>query len=104
MSDVYQALAHPVRRKILALLSERAMTAGEIADHFDLAKPTLSGHFALLKEADLVSVERRGSSLLYRINVSVAEEAIAGLMDLLRVGADETRAPLGLFRAKPRRG
>ena len=82
MSDVFDALAHPVRRKILKLLRRRAMSAGELADRFDLAKPTLSGHFAVLKAADLVTTERQGTTILYRVNMSVLEEAAAGLMDL----------------------
>ena len=81
MQDVYKALAHPVRRQILAMLRERAHTAGELADAFDLSKPTLSGHFNVLREADLVSVERSGVTLNYRINLSVAEEALTGLME-----------------------
>ncbi len=89
MTDVYRALAHPVRRKILAMLRKRAHTAGELADAFDLAKPTLSGHFAVLREAGLVSVERQGTSLIYRINLSVAEEALSSLMNMLGVGAPE---------------
>lgn len=84
--DAFQALAHPVRRKILTLLRERAMSAGELSDAFDLAKPTMSGHFAALREADLVSVERRGATLVYRINLSVVEDALVGLLDALRVG------------------
>ena len=91
MSDLFQALAHPVRRDILAMLRERAMSAGEIADAFAVSKPTMSGHFAVLKEAGLVTVERRGASLIYRINLSVAEEAVAGLMALLRI--DPATAP-----------
>ena len=51
MNGVYKALSDPTRRRILELLRRRDMTAGELADHFDLAKPTLSGHFAVLKEA-----------------------------------------------------
>ncbi len=86
MSDIYKALAHPVRREILNRLRERAHTAGELADAFDLAKPTLTGHFAVLREAGLVDSEKSGASVIYRINMSVAEEALSGLMDLLRVG------------------
>ena len=82
MNDVFDALAHPVRRKILKLLRRRAMSAGELADQFDLAKPTLSGHFAVLKAADLVTTERQGTTILYRVNLSVLEEAAAGLMDI----------------------
>ena len=76
MSDVFGALAHPVRRKILNLLRNRAMSAGDLAAHFDLAKPPLSGHFAVLKAADLVTSERKGTTILYRLNVSVVEEFV----------------------------
>jgi DNA-binding transcriptional ArsR family regulator len=90
MSDVFDALAHPVRRKILKLLGTRAMSAGEIADKFDLAKPTLSGHFAVLKAADLVSTERQGTTILYRAKMSVLEEAVAGLMAIAGRGKKGT--------------
>jgi DNA-binding transcriptional ArsR family regulator len=83
MSDVFDALAHPVRREILKLLREGAMSAGDIAAHFDLAKPTLSGHFAILKTAGLVTAERRGTTILYRLNMSVMEEAMAALLGLM---------------------
>ena len=86
MDAVYKALAHPVRRKILAMLRERALAAGELAVAFDLAKPTLSGHFNVLKSAGLVSVERRGASLIYRANVSVLEDALTGLFEAFRLG------------------
>jgi DNA-binding transcriptional ArsR family regulator len=82
MSDVFDALAHPIRRKILSLLRKRPMSAGELAEKFDIAKPTLSGHFAVLKAADLVSTERQGTTIIYRINMSVLEEALAALMDI----------------------
>lgn len=80
MSDVFGALAHPVRRKILKLLRDGPMSAGDLAAHFDLAKPTLSGHFTVLKAADLVTSERKGTTILYRLNMSVLEEAMAALM------------------------
>jgi len=82
MSDVFDALAHPGRRKILRLLRKRPMSAGEIAEKIDLAKPTLSGHFAVLKAADLVSTERRGTTIIYRLNLSVLEEALSALMEI----------------------
>lgn len=82
MSDVFGALAHPVRRKILRLLQGGAMSAGDLAAEFALAKPTLSGHFAVLKAADLVTTERKGTTILYRLNMSVLEEALAALMSL----------------------
>jgi ArsR family transcriptional regulator len=86
MPEVYKALADPTRRRILQLLREREMTAGELAGHFDLAKPTLSGHFAVLREAGLVSPEKAGATITYRLNVSVLEEAVMALMDGFKLG------------------
>ena len=82
VNAVFEALSHPVRRKILALLKTGPMSAGELAQHFDIAKPTLSVHFSKLKDADLVSVERRGTSLIYHLNMSILEEALAGFLTL----------------------
>jgi len=97
MSLVFKALSDPTRRRILELLREQERSAGELASHFDLSKPTLSGHFAVLREAGLVDVQRQGTSLIYRLNVSVLEEALMALMQGLRIGAarpeDETPAP-----------
>jgi DNA-binding transcriptional ArsR family regulator len=83
--SAYKALADATRRRILKLLGERPMTAGEIADKFDLAKSTLSGHFAVLKAADLIQEERRGATIVYSLNLSVVEETLAAVMDLLKV-------------------
>lgn len=83
---VFKALAHPVRREILRLLRDGPMTAGELAGHFDVSKPTMSGHYALLKEAGLITPEREGVTIHYRLNVSVAEEAAAMLMELAGAG------------------
>ena len=81
MSEVYKALADPTRRRILELLREREMSAGDIADNFKLAKPTLSGHFAVLRAAGLITPEKTGTTIIYRLNVSVLEEALMALMD-----------------------
>jgi len=89
MSDLFGALSHPARREILKLLREKPMSAGELAAHFDLAKPTLSGHFAVLKAADLVTAERHGTTILYRLNMSVLEEAVAALMSIARTQGDD---------------
>ena len=86
MAEIYKALADPTRRRILELLREREMSAGEIADHFDLSKPTLSGHFNVLREAGLVDAERSGTTIVYRLNVSVLEEALMALFDSFRLG------------------
>ena len=80
INSVFDALSHPVRRKILQLLKARPLSAGELAEHFELSKPTLSVHFAKLKEAELVSVERQGTSLIYHLNMSILEEALSGFL------------------------
>lgn len=92
MSDLFAALAHPVRRDILRLLRQRPLSAGALADHFDLAKPTMSGHFAVLKGAGLIAVSRKGTTLTYRINLSVMEEALAALMEIAGTGKKDMQA------------
>jgi ArsR family transcriptional regulator, arsenate/arsenite/antimonite-responsive transcriptional repressor len=89
MNEVFEALAHPVRREILRLLRKKAMTAGELAEHFEIAKPTLSGHFTVLKNADLVTTERNGTSITYRLNMSVMEEALAAFVALAGIKGKE---------------
>jgi DNA-binding transcriptional ArsR family regulator len=86
MNEVYKALSDPTRRRILELLRRRDMTAGELADQFDLAKPTLSGHFQVLKEADLIQADKVATTITYRLNVSVLEEALLALMNSFKLG------------------
>ena len=103
MSEVYKALADPTRRRILEMLREREMNAGEISRHFDLAKPTLSGHFAVLREAGLVTPEKSGTTITYRLNVSVLEEALMALMGAFKfLDAKPQAAPAPA--PKPRKG
>ena len=64
------------------MLRKRPMTAGELAEQFDIAKPTLSGHFNVLKTANLVTNERSGTTITYHLNMSVLEEAMAALLDI----------------------
>ncbi len=82
ITKVFEALSHPVRRKVLALLKAGPKSAGELAGHFEISKPTLSVHFAKLREAELVAVERQGTSLIYHLNTSVLEQALAGVLSL----------------------
>jgi DNA-binding transcriptional ArsR family regulator len=88
VNKVYRALADPTRRRILALLRERDMTAGELAAQFDLAWPTISGHFRVLKDADLIQADRQGTTISYHLNVSLLEEAMRALMDAFRFATD----------------
>ena len=83
---MYHALAHPARRRILKLLGSGPMSAGDLAQQFDVSKPTMSGHFNVLKDAGLVQAERDGTTIRYRLNVSVLEEAAAAILDLVGAG------------------
>ena len=83
-STVFKALAHPLRRQVMAKLRGGPKNSGELADAFDTSWPTVSRHLAVLKEAELITAEREGTSILYRANTSVLEDAIGMLMDLTR--------------------
>ena len=91
MDQVFKAISDPTRREILKLLRSRDLTAGEIAERFPLAKSTLSGHFNVLKYAGLIVAERRGTSVVYSLNLSAFEEAAAAVMDLLGTGKPKGR-------------
>jgi len=78
----FKAIADPTRREILRLLRKGEMTAGEIAERFDMTKPTMSHHFAVLREADLVTSRREGQTIWYGLNTSVLEDVIAWAVDL----------------------
>ncbi len=86
MSDVFKALAHPARRQILEVLKAGPKSAGEIADAFNLSKPTLSGHFAKLKAADLISAEPDGTTIYYTLNMAVLKEAMLDFVDTMGLG------------------
>lgn len=79
MSGVFRALADPTRRRVLALLRERPMSAGALADQFDVSRPTMSAHFNVLREAGLIDATRHGKTIIYRLRMSVLEEALMGL-------------------------
>jgi DNA-binding transcriptional ArsR family regulator len=87
MNSVFKALSDPTRRRILQLLRERPMTAGQLAEHFDCAKPTLSAHFAVLREADLVGSEKVGTSITYSLKVSVLEDALLSFAETVGIGS-----------------
>ncbi|MED4903495.1 autorepressor SdpR family transcription factor [Parageobacillus thermoglucosidasius] len=82
MNHVYKALADPTRRDILNLLKNKDLTAGEIADHFRISKPSISHHLNLLKQADLVHAEKKGQYIYYSINTTVLQDVLAWLLSL----------------------
>ncbi len=90
MGDGFKALADPTRRRILELLSGGDLSAGEIAEHFAMAKPSVSHHLAVLKAAGLVSDERQGQNIMYSVNLTVFQELLKWFYDLgIREGASD---------------
>jgi DNA-binding transcriptional ArsR family regulator len=88
MDQVFDALAHPIRRRVLEMLKGGGMTAGALADAFPVSKPTMSAHFAKLKAAGLIQGENRGGTIIYSLNLSAVEEVVLGFMRRLRVGEE----------------
>ncbi len=80
--DTFKALADPTRREILRLLADGSMSAGDIAKRFDMSKPSLSHHFSLLKQAELVRSHREGQSIVYTLNTSVLEDTARFVLDV----------------------
>lgn len=75
--EAFKALADPTRRRILELLRSADLTAGELADHFDMTKPSISHHLNTLKAVGLVDAEREGQSIVYSLNTSVLQNLMS---------------------------
>jgi ArsR family transcriptional regulator, arsenate/arsenite/antimonite-responsive transcriptional repressor len=82
MPGIFEALSSSVRREIIFMLKEKDMSAGEIAEHLEISKSTLSGHFNVLKSAGLVVTDRSGTTIIYSLSTSVVEEMIGDLMNM----------------------
>jgi DNA-binding transcriptional ArsR family regulator len=93
MNAVFKALSDPTRRSVLGLLRDGPMSAGDLSAHFQVSKPTMSAHFAVLREANLVFAERQGKSILYHLQLSVLEDALLGFANTF---AAQPRRPAGL--------
>lgn len=76
MSTIFKALSDPTRRQVLQHLQQGPMGAGELADLFDVSKPTMSAHFAVLVAAGLIAPEKQGRTITYRLRLSVLEDAL----------------------------
>lgn len=92
MNQVFKALAHPARRRIVSMLQRGPMSSGDIASAFDMAWPSVTAHLATLKDTGLIESERDGTSVRYRLNISAAEEALAFLMALAEPLARQKRS------------
>jgi DNA-binding transcriptional ArsR family regulator len=98
MSQVFKALSDPTRRRVLQLLRKGPMSAGELCEHFDVSKPTMSAHFSVLKEADLVHAEKAGKSVIYHLKLSVLEDALLGFAHSFGLGAQTPPAKMETAR------
>lgn len=103
MSKVFKALADPTRRRVLELLQQRPMGAGELADEFDVAKPTMSAHFAVLVAADLIEADKAGRSITYRLRMSVLEEALLAFAQTVGLQLKVSEGTPALARARGRK-
>ena len=87
--DFFQALASPYRREIIRLLKWRTLSAGEIAGHFDIAQPSVSRHLEVLKNAGIITSRRQANQVIYSLNLSMVQEMILEVMELLGRGEEE---------------
>ena len=92
MSSVFKALSDPTRRRVLQMLRAGPLGAGEISDQFDVSKPTMSAHFEVLKEADLVHAEKVGKAVIYHLKLSVLEDALLGFVSTFEPSAEASSA------------
>jgi DNA-binding transcriptional ArsR family regulator len=83
-------LSDPTRRKILDLLKERDMTAGEIAEHFTMTKPSISNHLNILKQAELITDERQGQHILYSLNTTVFQDVMKWILQFQTTSSERT--------------
>jgi DNA-binding transcriptional ArsR family regulator len=101
VNRVFKALSDPTRRRVLQLLRERPLSAGELSEHFAVSKPTMSAHFSVLHEAGLIEAEKVGRTIFYRLKMSVLEDALLGFVQTL---GWENRSPERAGRLTGTRG
>lgn len=89
MGDAFKALSDPTRRKILELLQEKPLNAGEIADYFQMTKPSISHHLSILKNSGLIIDERQGQNIVYSLNMTVFQDVMKWFMNFMGNGRNE---------------
>lgn len=82
MNALFKALNDETRRRIVELLKERDMNAGEIAEEFNISKPSISHHLDILKRADLITSEKKGQFVEYSLNTSILEDLMTWIISL----------------------
>lgn len=86
--DPFQAIADPTRRAILVLLASHTMTAGAIADNFDVARPTISKHMQILNECQLITSRQKGREIFYELKVDKMKEIDTWLAQFRKIWED----------------
>lgn len=93
INEVFKALSDPTRREILQMLSRGERTAGELAEPFDMTKPSMSHHFSVLKEAALIRSRREGQQIIYALNTTVVEDVVTRIWDLFGTDHEKRNPP-----------
>ena len=86
MNKVFKALSDETRREILKILSKGDMSMGDIANNFNMSKPAISKHLDILKNAKLITAEKKGQFIIYSINTSVIQQVLGGFLDIFSKG------------------
>lgn len=82
MNSLFKALNDETRRKIIELLKDKDMNAGEIAEKFNISKPSISHHLDILKRADLITSEKKGQFIEYSLNTTILEDLMSWILTL----------------------
>jgi DNA-binding transcriptional ArsR family regulator len=101
--DVYEALADPTRRAIVSMLAERERNAGDIADRFPIAGPSISRHLKVLRESGVISYRQQATSRIYRLEgaaLSEAKQWMEAQLDAVKARFDRLRAHLDLMKTR----
>lgn len=91
MKDAFKALSDPTRRKILELLQKEPLSAGQIAEKFQITKPSISHHLSILKNSGLIIDERHGQNIVYSLDMTVFQDMIKWFMNFTKVGDDDEK-------------
>ena len=86
MNKVFKGLSDETRREILKFLSKGDMSMGDIANNFNMSKPAISKHLDILKNAKLITAEKKGQFIIYSINTSVIQQVLGGFLDIFSKG------------------
>lgn len=82
MNKIFKALNDETRRQIIELLKDREMNAGEIADEFNISKPSISHHLDILKQADLITSEKKGQFIKYSLNTTILDDLLTWILNI----------------------